>query len=79
MRTKELAAEIVAVCNAATDAERERCAKIADAVAAEAQEQIERNDEYKARTGSTDETCNDLCRHKKSAAERIAADIRRGH
>lgn len=59
------------------DAERERCAKIADAVAADAQEQIDRNNEYKARTGSTDESCNDLCRHKKHAAEWIAADIRR--
>lgn len=57
--------------------ERERCAKIADAVATAAQEQIDKNNEYKARTGSTDEAPNDLCRHRKFSAEHIAATIRR--
>jgi hypothetical protein len=59
------------------EAETERCAKIADAVASDAQEQIEQNDEYKRTTGSRDEEPNNLCRHRKHSAERIAADIRR--
>lgn len=61
---------------AAVARERERCAKIADADAAAAQEQINRNDEYMNRTGSTDEGPNNLCRHRKYHSERIAANIR---
>lgn len=56
--------------------ERERCAKIADAEAADAQEQIEKNNKYLKETGGDDQSCNDLCRHRKSGAERIAAAIR---
>lgn len=57
--------------------ERERCAKIADAVAADAQEQIDKNDEYMKSTGTDDQSCNNLCRHRKSGADQIAATIRR--
>lgn len=57
--------------------ERERCAKIAEADAANAQEQIERNNEYMERTGSIDHVPNDLCRHRKHHAEQIAVAIRR--
>lgn len=62
--------------SAAVLAERERCAKIADADAVAAQEQIDRNNEYKTRTGSTDEGPNNLCRHRKHYAEQIARAIR---
>lgn len=57
--------------------ERERCAKIADAVADDAQAQIDKNNEYLKSTGGDDQSCNDLCRHRKSGAEQIAAAIRR--
>ena len=56
--------------------ERERCAKVADAVAAKMQEQIDRNNEYMIRTGSIDHEPNDLCGRTKRCAENIAADIR---
>jgi hypothetical protein len=68
--------QIVRMVQIAVDAERERCAKVADRVAAQAQEQIERNDEYMARTGSRDHEPNNRCRLKKHTAESIALDIR---
>lgn len=80
LKSKADRATMAAVINEAfgvtETAERERCAKIADADARAAQEQIDRNDEYKARSGSTDDGPNDLCRHRKYHSERIAADIR---
>lgn len=60
----------------AVAAERARCAAIADAEAIDAGEQIDRNLEYMARSGSKDETANELCRARKYGALRIADKIR---
>lgn len=60
----------------AVAAERERCAAIADAEAIDAGEQIDRNLEYAARSGSRDETANEFCRTRQYTARRIADKIR---
>lgn len=64
-RTKELANEIIAACNAATLAERERCAKIAEV---QADSSGEASNPYDGGSGSLG---------YESACRDIAANIRR--
>ncbi len=58
--------------------QREIDAKVADASARDAVEQIERNNKYYDRTGSRDTGANDTCRSHKITAEQIASAIRGG-
>lgn len=61
----------------ALEAERERCAKVADQEAADAEQQIERNNEYLSSKGfSLNSSSNELCRSRLFAARRVADAIR---
>lgn len=59
-----------------TIAERWRCAEIAHAVSVDMQVQIDRNDEYMARTASNDQGPNELCRRTQRCADQIEESIR---
>lgn len=74
--TDDIGRLVVRAFEDAVKEERERCAKIAHDVSVDMQVQIDRNDEYKARTGSTDEEPNELCRRTQRCAIRIEESIR---
>lgn len=54
----------------------EEAAQIADADAKQAQHQIDKNNDYMKQTGIDDESCNNLCRHRKCCSQNIATAIR---